>query len=38
MKALPDGEKTVNIPVVMDNGGRIPAGTKVIWPYACSER
>jgi murein DD-endopeptidase MepM/ murein hydrolase activator NlpD len=36
MKALPDAEKRVPIPVMFDNGETLPAGTKLVWPYACT--
>lgn len=35
--ALPDNEKNVAIPVMVEGGEIIPADTKVIWPYACSK-
>ncbi|NQU57665.1 MAG: peptidoglycan DD-metalloendopeptidase family protein [Rhodospirillales bacterium] len=35
VKALPDAEKSVTIPVMLENGKFIPEGTKLIWPYAC---
>ena len=34
--ALPDTEKEVAIPVMVKGGEIVPAGSKVIWPYACS--
>jgi murein DD-endopeptidase MepM/ murein hydrolase activator NlpD len=34
--ALPDTEKEVAIPVMVEGGEIVPAGSKVIWPYACS--
>ncbi|MDA0997560.1 MAG: peptidoglycan DD-metalloendopeptidase family protein [Proteobacteria bacterium] len=37
MKALPDAEKDVPIPVLVEGGGTVPANTKLIWPYACSK-
>lgn len=37
LKVLPDSEKTVDIPVVVESGGTIPANTKLVWPYACSK-
>jgi len=36
LKALPDAEKDVAIPVMLDTGETVPADTKLIWPYACS--
>lgn len=35
MKALPDANKWVRIPVMIEGGGTQPAGTRLIWPYAC---
>lgn len=35
MQALPDAEKKVMIPVMLDDGTTIPATTKLIWPYTC---
>jgi murein DD-endopeptidase MepM/ murein hydrolase activator NlpD len=37
MKALPAAEKTVVIPYMLANGTTVPADTKLIWPYPCSE-
>jgi len=37
MKALPDAEKQVPIPVMQEDGTTVPAQTKLIWPYACSK-
>lgn len=37
LKALPDGEKDVVIPVILESGETVPADTKLIWPYACSK-
>lgn len=34
--ALPDAEKNVAIPVMIEGGAFVPTDTKVIWPYACS--
>ena len=33
--ALPDGEKSVPIPILLDDGSTSPANTKLVWPYAC---
>ncbi len=35
VKALPDAEKSVPIPVMFEDGTTNPAGTKIIWPYTC---
>ncbi|WNJ98874.1 peptidoglycan DD-metalloendopeptidase family protein [Thalassospiraceae bacterium LMO-JJ14] len=35
LKALPDAEKDVAIPVMLESGETVPANTKLIWPYAC---
>lgn len=35
MKALPEPEKNIPIPVMFEDGGAYPTGTKLIWPYAC---
>lgn len=37
LKALPEAEKKVPIPVMLEDGTTVPAGTKVIWPYACEK-
>ncbi len=36
VKALPDTEKHIDIPVMFDDGTTLPEQTKVIWPYTCS--
>jgi len=36
VKALPDKEKGIAIPVLFENGETYPAKTKLVWPYACS--
>jgi hypothetical protein len=36
LRDLPDAEKDVAIPVMLDTGETVPADTKLIWPYACS--
>ena len=38
MKALPEGRKFVDIPVMFKDGALLPADTKLIWPYACKTR
>lgn len=35
VKALPDSEKDVDIPVLFEDGAAFPANTKLVWPYAC---
>lgn len=35
LKALPDAEKDIPVPVMYLDGTTEPAGTKLIWPYAC---
>jgi len=35
MKALPDEEKLVSIPVIYSDGTTNPEKTRLIWPYAC---
>jgi len=35
MKALPEAEKQVPISVMFEDGGTIPAPTKIVWPYRC---
>lgn len=35
LKALPDDQKRVDIPVMLKDGVTIPPATKLIWPYAC---
>jgi hypothetical protein len=35
MKALPDAEKSIPIPIMYLDGTTEPANTKLIWPYAC---
>ena len=37
LKALPDNDKEVPIPVLLDDGNTIPSDTKTVWPYACSK-
>lgn len=37
MKALPDDQKKVDIPVLVADGTVVPAGSKVIWPYTCTK-
>jgi hypothetical protein len=38
MKALPAGDKSVPIPYMLSAGSTHPAGTRLIWPYACRRR
>lgn len=38
MKALPEAEKQVPIPVLFDDGRVFPAATKLLWPYTCKRR
>lgn len=35
VKALPEDEKNVLVPVLLDDGTTLPPQTKVIWPYTC---
>lgn len=35
LKALPENDKYVAIPVMGDDGQFFPADTKLIWPYSC---
>ena len=35
VKAPPDAEKDVPIPVMLDDGTVVPDDTKLVWPYAC---
>lgn len=35
VKALPEAEKDVPIPVMFDDATTFPADTKLVWPYAC---
>lgn len=37
VKALPDNEKDVDIPVMFDDGSLLPPDTKMIWPYTCAK-
>ena len=36
VRALPDAEKSVPIPVLFDDGTTLPADTRMIWPYRCA--
>ncbi len=36
LAALPDQNKQVSIPVMLEDDTTIPANTKTIWPYKCS--
>ncbi|MDC0335539.1 M23 family metallopeptidase [Pseudodesulfovibrio sp.] len=38
MKNLPDSQKRIAIPVMVEGGGFVPADTKLIWPYTCSPK
>ena len=38
MKALPEADKRVAIPVMFEDGRTLPADTRVVWPYACARR
>lgn len=38
LKALPENEKAVPIPVLLDDGNTIPSDTKTVWPYTCSKQ
>lgn len=35
LKALPDADKDVAVPVMFDDGTTSPAQTRRVWPYAC---
>ncbi len=35
MKALPEAEKEVAIPIMFTDGDVFPADTKLVWPYMC---
>jgi hypothetical protein len=35
MKALPEADKTVAIPVLFEDGEPFSAGAKMVWPYRC---
>ena len=35
LKNLPESDKFIAIPVMVEDGDFIPSGTKKIWPYAC---
>jgi murein DD-endopeptidase MepM/ murein hydrolase activator NlpD len=37
LKALPEAEKQVQIPVMLEDGTTVPAATRIIWPYACEK-
>jgi murein DD-endopeptidase MepM/ murein hydrolase activator NlpD len=36
MKALPESEKSIPVPIMFLDGVTEPADTKLIWPYACA--
>jgi murein DD-endopeptidase MepM/ murein hydrolase activator NlpD len=38
MKALPEAEKQVLIPVMLADGATVPADTRLIWPYTCTRQ
>lgn len=38
LKALPENDKYVAIPVMRDDGQFFPADTRRIWPYACNKK
>ena len=38
VKALPEADKDVTIPVMFHDGTTIPSQTKLIWPYACAQK
>ena len=38
LKALPENQKQVPIPYMLSGGEIVPADTKVIWPYSCSQQ
>jgi len=38
LKALPENQKQVPIPYMLSSGEIVPADTKVIWPYSCSQQ
>ena len=38
MKALPEAEKGVPIPVMFEDGAVFPADTRFVWPYMCQRR
>lgn len=35
MRALPEAGKKVNVAVMLEDGTVLPAGAKIVWPYAC---
>lgn len=37
IKALDENEKSVFIPVLLEDGTTIPPDTKIIWPYTCQQ-
>ncbi len=38
VKALPDAEKSISIPVMFSDKTTFPADTKLVWPYACKRK
>ncbi len=38
LKALPENQKQVPIPYMLPSGEVVPADTKLIWPYSCSQK
>ena len=38
MRALPEAQKQVSVAVMLDDGTVLPAGARIVWPYACARR
>jgi hypothetical protein len=38
LEALPEEEKYVAVPVMLEDGTVLPAGTKLVWPYRCARQ
>lgn len=38
MKKLPEAEKKVPIPIMLEKGETIPENSKIIWPYMCTPK
>jgi murein DD-endopeptidase MepM/ murein hydrolase activator NlpD len=36
MRALPEADKRVDVAVLLEDGTMLPAGAKIVWPYACT--